>query len=74
MAQRRLLTKGGAFKRTDNRWGGVVWYMDEAGERKEKPLSLPEQYALGGISYYSESTKCTTLLFQSDRVSPRCGR
>ncbi len=71
MAQRKLLTNGSAFKRTDNRWGGVVWYMDEAGERKEKPLSPPKQYDLGGISYYSEFTNCTTLLFQSDRVSPR---
>ncbi len=39
MAQRKLLTNGSAFKRTDNRWGGVVWYMDEAGERKRKSFS-----------------------------------
>jgi len=39
MAQRKLLTNGNAFKRTDNRWGGVVWYMDEAGERKRKSFS-----------------------------------
>jgi len=39
MAQRKLLTNGNAFKRTDNRWGGVVWYMDEQGERKRKPFS-----------------------------------
>jgi len=39
MAQRRLLTNGNAFKRTDNRWGGVVWYMDEQGERKRKSFS-----------------------------------
>ena len=37
--QRRLLTNGSAFKRTDNRWGGVVWYMDEHGERKRKSFS-----------------------------------
>lgn len=37
--QRRLLTNGNAFKRTDNRWGGVVWYMDEHGERKRKSFS-----------------------------------
>ena len=24
---------------TDNRWGGVVWYMDESGERKRKSFS-----------------------------------
>ncbi len=39
MAQRRLLTNGSAFKRTDNRWGGVVWHMDEQGERKRKSFS-----------------------------------
>lgn len=37
--QRRLLTNGNAFKRTDNRWGGVVWYIDEHGERKRKSFS-----------------------------------
>ena len=37
--QRKLLTNGNAFKRTDNRWCGVVWYMDEHGERKRKSFS-----------------------------------
>lgn len=37
--QRKLLTNGNAFKRTDGRWGGVVWYMDEQGERKRKSFS-----------------------------------
>ena len=37
--QRKLLTNGNAFKRTDGRWGGVVWYMDESGERKRKSFS-----------------------------------
>lgn len=37
--QRKLLTNGNAFKRTDDRWGGVVWYMDEYGERKRKSFS-----------------------------------
>ncbi len=37
--QRRLLTNGNAFKRTDGRWCGVVWYMDEHGERKRKSFS-----------------------------------
>jgi len=37
--KRKLLTNGSAFKRTDGRWGGVVWYMDEAGERKRKSFS-----------------------------------
>ena len=36
---RVLLTSGNAFKRTDNRWGGVVWYQDEDGERKRKSFS-----------------------------------
>ena len=39
MSTRKLLTNGNAFKRTDNRWGGVVWYMDEQGERKRKSFS-----------------------------------
>ena len=39
MSARKLLTNGNAFKRTDNRWGGVVWYMDESGERKRKSFS-----------------------------------
>ena len=37
--QRKLLTNGSTFKRTDNRWGGVVWYQDEKGERKRKSFS-----------------------------------
>ena len=34
--QKKLLTNGNIFKRTDDRWNGVVWYMDEQGERKRK--------------------------------------
>ena len=37
--EKRLLTNGNAFKRTDGRWCGVVWYMDEKGERKRKSFS-----------------------------------
>ena len=37
--QKKLLTNGNTFKRTDNRWAGVVWYMDERGERKRKSFS-----------------------------------
>lgn len=37
--QRKLLTNGNVFKRTDGRWGGVVWYRDEHGERKRKSFS-----------------------------------
>ena len=32
MSQREILTNGNAFKRTDGRWGGTVWYLDEKGE------------------------------------------
>jgi len=39
MAQRKLLTNGSAFVRTDGRWAGVVWYMDERCERKRKSFS-----------------------------------
>lgn len=34
--QKKLLTSGNVFKRTDGRWNGVVWYMDEQGQRKRK--------------------------------------
>ena len=27
--KKKLLTSGNVFERTDGRWGGVVWYMDE---------------------------------------------
>ena len=37
--QRKLLTNGNIFKRTDGRWGGVVWYMDESENRKRKSFS-----------------------------------
>ena len=39
MAQKKLLTNGNVFRRTDGRWNGVVWYLDEAGERKRKSFS-----------------------------------
>ena len=37
--RKKLLTNGNVFKRTDGRWGGVVWYMDEQGTRKRKSFS-----------------------------------
>ena len=37
--QKKLLTNGNSFKRTDGRWCGVVWYMDEHGKRKRKSFS-----------------------------------
>ena len=39
MATKKLLTNGNAFKRTDGRWGGTVWYMDESGKRNRKCFS-----------------------------------
>ena len=39
MAQKKLLTSGNIFKRTDGRWAGVVWYVDEQGQRKRKSFS-----------------------------------
>lgn len=39
MSQRKLLTNGNVFRRTDKRWGGVVWYLDEQGNRKRKSFS-----------------------------------
>lgn len=38
MSTRKLLTNGNAFKRTDSRWGGVVWYMDEQARTKKEEL------------------------------------
>ena len=32
----KLLTNGSAFKRTDGRWAGVVWYLDDNDTRKRK--------------------------------------
>ena len=34
--QRKLLTSGNVFKRTDGRWNGVVWYTDEQGTKRRK--------------------------------------
>lgn len=37
--QKKLLTSGNIFKRTDDRWGGTVWYSDKQGGRKRKSFS-----------------------------------
>ena len=37
--EKKLLTNGNTFKRTDGRWCGVVWYMDENGERQRRSFS-----------------------------------
>ncbi len=39
MAAKKLLTSGSTFKRTDDRWGGTVWYTDEQGKKQRKSFS-----------------------------------
>ncbi len=39
MVQKKLFTNRRAFKRSDDRWGSTVWYIDEKGERKRKSFS-----------------------------------
>ena len=54
--QKKLLTTGNTFKRSDGRWGGVVWYMDESGERKRKSFSGTTKQEVGKkITAYIES-------------------
>lgn len=56
--QRKLLTNGNVFKRTDNRWCGVVWYMDEQGNRKRKSFSgTTKQEANKKITVYIKEFK-----------------
>ena len=53
---KKLLTTGNTFKRSDGRWGGVVWYMDESGERKRKSFSGTTKQKVGKkITAYIES-------------------
>lgn len=66
--QKRLLTNGNIFKRTDNRWGGVVWYMNEVGEKNERVSQeqpnlkstkrLPNTF-LNLIKKYQKTTRAT---------------
>ena len=37
---KKLRTNGEAFKSTDDRWGGTVWYMDELGGQTQKAPRL----------------------------------
>lgn len=54
--QKKLLTTGNMYKRSDGRWVGVVWYMDEDGERKRKSFSGTTKQKLGKkITAYIES-------------------
>lgn len=58
--QKKLLTNGNAFKRTDGRWGGVVWYMDESGERKRKSFS--------GTTKQEANKKMTEYISEFDKM------
>lgn len=54
--QKKLLTTGNMYKRSDGRWVGVVWYMDESGERKRKSFSGTTKQKVGKkITAYIES-------------------
>ena len=54
--QKKLLTTGNMYKRSDGRWVGVVWYMDEDGERKRKSFSGTTKQKVGKkITAYIES-------------------
>ena len=57
--KKRLLTSGNVFKRTDGRWCGVVWYMDEAENRKRKSFSGTTKQAVNKkiTSYIAEFDK-----------------
>lgn len=44
--QRKLLTNGNAFKRTDGRWCGVVRYMDEHGDYTRSVNSRKRYYRI----------------------------
>ncbi|MBQ3417283.1 MAG: tyrosine-type recombinase/integrase [Ruminococcus sp.] len=37
--EKQLLTNGKSFRRTDGKWQGTVWYLNEYGERKRKSFS-----------------------------------
>lgn len=66
--KRKLLTNGNAFKRTDGRWGGVVWYSDEKGERKRKSFSGTSKALVNKkiTEYIAEFEK---MLAESDQAS-----
>ena len=54
--QKKLLTTGNMYKRSDGRWVGVVWYMDESGERNRKSFSGTTKQKVGKkITAYIES-------------------
>ena len=63
--KRKLLTNGSAFKRTDGRWGGVVWFMDESGNRKRKSFS--------GISKQEVNKKMTDYVAEFEKQLTESG-
>ena len=59
MSQRKLLTSGNVFRRTDGRWGGTVWYLDERAQRLRKSFSGTTKTEVGKkiTEYISEFNK-----------------
>ena len=57
----KTTTNGNTFKRTDNRWGGTVWYMDESGELKRKSFS--------GITKQNVNKKMTDYIANSESMA-----
>ena len=70
MATRKLLTNGNAFKRTDGRWGGTVWYMDESGERKRKCFSgtTKQEVTKKMTAYIEEFNNQVTTSIESNKT------
>lgn len=44
--ERKLLTNGKAFQRTEGKWQGTIWFMDEYGERRRKSFAANTQRAV----------------------------
>ncbi len=59
--KRKLLTNGNAHKRTDGRWSGVVWYLDEKGDRQRKSFS--------GTTKQAVNKKMTEYISEFDRLT-----
>ena len=58
MALKKLLNKGTIYKRSDNRWGGMVSYHDEQGVYRRKSFCAPTKKAvLKKIGDYIEAFK-----------------
>ena len=66
MAKKRKYGTGTVRKRTDGRWCGVVWYMDEKGERKRKSFS--------GTTKQEVNKKMTEYIAEFDSSKKNVGR